>query len=206
MNRVIKVLAFCLCLGCSALAGSVYAENRHIMQKYAFTPQGALSTPLTVDFGSGQKNILIEKKDLSNEQKLLLLAFALDEDDVFALQLFASRDYSIYRTSLRDDRQEIIVLGLGPVNGKKVQLKEMYIVGEDDAGAVTAMPVRGFVPVEVLNAPMNLDNNNSIVFPTQVGSKTLVVSWDKAGNAFVASGGNTVASADVKKDANVFNE
>lgn len=205
------ILGLCICLSMYFLATPVQvgAETRHILQKYAFTMQGTLSNPLSVDFGSGQKNILVEKKQLSPDKALLLFAFAVDEDDVFALQLFDSINYSIYKTTMRDkNREEIVILGLGPIVGKKVQLREIYIIGEDDTGVTKAMTVKGFAPVNVLNAPMQLDRQSNIILPTQVGEKTMRIAWNTASNEFnVIEGGTTATSSQsVAKDESVFDE
>lgn len=204
LGLVISLVAYFLLTSMKASA-----ETRHILQKYAFTAQGTLSNPLSVDFGSGQKNVLVEKKDLSTDKALLLFAFAIDEDEVFALQLFDSCNYSIYKTTMRDKaREEIVILGLGPIVGKKVQLREIFIIGEDDTGVTRAMPVKGFAPMNVLNSPMQLDRQSNIILPTQVGEKTLRIAWNAATNEFnVIEGGTTTSSSQsVAKDESVFDE
>ena len=214
MNKKIRaiILATVLCLSFSlATFSQVSAENRHILRKYSFNADGSLANRMAVDFGSGEKKIFAEKKQFDANKKFLLFAFAINEDEVFIKQLFDSRDYSLYKVSLRDSaREEIIVLGLGPIDNKKVQLKEVYIIGEDDTGTVKAMPVKGFVPVNVLNAPLQLNRANKIVFPTQVGEKTVEISWSAAGNEFVVGNALNTSSAssnaEIEKDDSVFEE
>lgn len=187
--------------------GEVSAETRYISQKYSFSSNGRLSNPLQADFGSGNKKLLVEKKEMANDKSLLLVALAIDDDDVFALQLFDSKDYSIYKLKLRDNmREEIVVLGLGPITGKKVQLREVYIIAENEDGEIKAMPVKGFTPKFVLNAPLQLDKARNIILPTQVGEKTLVIGWNKADGDFAVVSGAVKSSASVEKDDGVFDE
>lgn len=202
-GKILLILVVCF-MFVTIFACGAFAETRYIAQKYSFTANGSLNTALSADFGSGNKNLLVEKKELSNDKNILLVAMAIDDEDVFALQLFDSKDYSIYKLKLRDDmREEVVILGLGPVAGKRVQLRELYIIAEDDDGEIRAMQAKGFTPKNVLNSPLQLDKARSIVLPTQVGEKTLVISWSKAEQSFVVDGG---LSASVKKDDGVFDE
>ena len=209
VNRTFGAFLICLVVYLLVTPVQVSAETRHILQKYAFTTQGILANELIADFGSGQKKILVEKKELSETISLLLFAFAEDEDDVFALQLFNSRNYSIYKTNLRGkNHDEVVILGLGAISGKRVQLREIFIIAEDEAGVTQAMPVKGFTPVNVLNAPMQLDINNNILLPTQVGEKILRIAWSDANSEFVVTEGGVavVASQNITKDESVFEE
>ncbi len=178
---------------------SSWAENRYLAQKYGFDATGSLTSPLVIDFGSGSKTAHVASRDLATNRKLLLIAFAMPEEKVFALQLFDSSAYSLYRVKLRDSkREEIVVMGLGPAGDKKVLLKELFIIAQDEAGELKAMSVKGFSPETVLNAPMQLDGNRNIVLHLGVSGKNMKIYWDAAAESFVSSNG--VVKAEEKVD------
>ena len=183
-----KKLTFVLMVCLTFFSVSVYAESRYLPQKYVFDASGKLTSPLVADFGVQRKNVFIERTLITADKSLLLAAFPIDSENVFILKSTESRSYSVYKAKLRDnDREEVIILGLGPVNGKKIVLKEVYILAENDNAQVAVFRVKGFEETSVLNAPLQLNNNRSIVFPTEVGNKNLEIYWNPADGSFVAN-------------------
>jgi hypothetical protein len=102
---------------------------------------------------------------------------------------------------------------MGAVSGKKVQLREVYIIAEDKGGEIKAMTVKGFEPVNVLDSRLQIDGTRSIILSTEVGEGVLRISWDRVGDGFVVGKGVPASlpvtyeqPASVKKDNSVFNE
>ncbi len=167
---------------------SAHAANRYIAQKYSFDATGALLTPLTADFGSVKKTAYVERKELSPDKRLLLVAYATGSDSVFAVQMFDSYNYSIYKVRLRDDkREEIVILGLGKPGEKRVPLQEIRIIGENTAGELVSFPVQGFQPAAVLNSPLQLDGDRVMRLSLGVNGKDIKIYWDAAAEAFVCA-------------------
>jgi hypothetical protein len=196
-----------------ATGASASAASRYIVQKFSFDGRGFLTAPLTVDFGRETKNIHVEEITQSSNSRLLLIVFPSGDGDVTVLRLSGSRAYSLYKSNLRDNsREELIVLGLGAVEGKSVRLSEIAILGENQAGEIQLMPVNGFVPSDVLNAPLQLDGARDMILSAGAGGKELRIAWDNANGEFV-TGGKTPAgrtapppASAIKRDDGVFDE
>jgi hypothetical protein len=206
----------CLFLVCAALFAAVApaaAESRYIAQKYSFDGKGFLSSPLTVDFGSQTKTLYVEEIPQSNNSRFLLIAFSADGGEVSVVRLSGSRSYSLYKANLRNaSREEVIVLGLGAVNGKNVRLLEIVILGEDRAGTIKPMAVNGFLPLNVLNAPLQLDGRRGLVLSAGAGRKDLRIMWDGVNEEFFTGDQATAKPAApgekpaTTKDDGVFDE
>ncbi len=191
---LMKQISLCKMFGAALLvvglifmgfSGKGEAADRYLAHKYQFDATGALLTPLTADFGSYAKTAHVETKHLSSDRKLLLVAYYV-KDKIFALQMFNSREYSIYKAKLRDDsREEIVILGLGKEDGRRVQLNEICIIGENKDGVLEALPIKGFVSETVLNSHMQLDNTRSILMPLGVSGKNIKIYWDSAAGNFI---------------------
>lgn len=172
----------------------VLAESRYLAQKYSFSATGSLVNPLEVDFGGITKTIYMDKKQIEKNRALLLIGFPVNNDDIFAKQLFDSETYSIYKVRLRDNnKEEIIILGLSESDSRKVKVTEISIIGKDVYGGISAMSVKGFKPVNVLNTPLQLDGNRSIVLPLDGSGTVMRIYWDNAEGAFVAGMSETGA-------------
>lgn len=165
----------------------VLAESRYLAQKYSFSATGSLVNPLELDFGGITKTIYMDKKQIEKDRALLLVAFPLNSTDIFAKQLFDSETYSIYKVRLRDNnKEELVILGLSESDSKKVKVTEIYIIGKDVYGGISAMSVKSFKPVTVLNTPLQLDGNRSIVLPLDGSGKLMRIYWDNVDGNFVA--------------------
>lgn len=179
-----------------------FGESRYLAQKYSFGVTGSLVNPLVVDFGGTTKTIYMDKKQLEKDKALLLVGFVLNSEDMFVKQLFNSETYSVYKARLRDNnKEELIVLGISDSDNKKVKVTEICIIGKDAFGGISAMNVKGFTPVNVLNAPLQLDGNRNIILPLDDSGKLMRIYWDNSEGAFVAgmledpaksTGGSTV--------------
>lgn len=166
---------------------SVMAESRYLAQKYSFSATGSLVNPLEVDFGGITKTIYMDKKQIEKNRALLLVGFPTGVNDIFVKQLFDSETYSVYKVRLRDNsKEEIVVLGLSESDSRKVKLTEISIIGKDIYGGISAMSVKGFKPVTVLNTPLQLDGNRSIVLPLDGSGTVMRIYWDNTEGAFVA--------------------
>jgi hypothetical protein len=198
-----------------AAGAPVSAASRYVVQKFSFDARGFLTAPLTVDFGRETKNLHVEEIPQGANSRLLLIVFPSGDGDVAVLRLSGSRAYSIYKANLRDNsREEVIVLGLGAAGDKSVRLSEIAILGENQAGAIQLMPVNGFVPSDVLNAPLQLDGARDIILSAGgTGGKELRIAWDSANGEFATGGRTTVArpapaptAPGIKRDDGVFDE
>ncbi|MDR2006222.1 MAG: hypothetical protein LBP78_03120 [Acidaminococcales bacterium] len=226
-----KKLFYGLLFACAALfaaTAAVSAESRYIAQKYSFDGNGLLSSPLTVDFGGETKTLYAEEIAQNNNSRLLLIAFSTNGGGVSVVRLSGSRAYSLYKTNLRDSsREEVVILGLGAVTGRYVRLSEVVILGEDRTGTIKAIAVNGFSPLDVLNAPLQMDSRRDIVLSAGAGRKELRIRWDSVNEEFftgdrtpaatiatpaaaqTAPAEKPTASADrpvIKKDDGVFDE
>ena len=214
---MLKKFFRCLFLACAAslaVNAVVSAESRYIAQKYSFDGKGVLSSTLTVKFGSETKTLYAEEIPQSGNSRLLLVAFPSGDGGVSVVRLSGSRAYSLYKVNLRDSsHEEVIILGLGAVNGRNVRLAEVVILGEDLAGPIRAMPVNGFLPLDVLNAPLQLDGRRDIILSAGAGRKELRIMWDGVNGEFFTGERTAVAKTAapdekpvIKKDDSVFDE
>ncbi|MDR3349263.1 MAG: hypothetical protein LBO03_06635 [Acidaminococcales bacterium] len=213
---------FFVCAAVFAAGAAVSAESRYIAQKYSFGGNGLLTSPLTVDFGNEPKTLYAEEIAQSGNSRLLLIAFPSGDGGVSVVRLSGSRSYSLYKANLRDNsHEEVIILGLGAVSGRYVRLAEVVILGKDRDGTIRAIAVNGFSPLDVLNAPLQMDGRRGIVLSAGAGRKELRIMWDGVNEEFFT--GDRAAVADttapaaaatapdsgkpaIKKDDGVFDE
>ena len=182
-----KLFHVVLLLGLLLAVSPAAAENRHIMQRYSFNEQGLLSTHLTIDFGYDIKTPQVEKISMGGDRSLLLITFPLTGDRIFTLPLFNSLTYSIYKANLRDSSyEELVVFGLGKVEGISVQVREVCIIGLNQAGEISAMPVKNFSQSKVRNVPMQLDGRRNIMLSADKSGRTYYIYWDPVAGEFAA--------------------
>lgn len=168
-----------------AIAG---AEARFLLAKQDFMANGTLKQGIVADFdSSGGKNIFAETKALSQDRAALVLAVTGNTGDAWALQLVDSVSYVLYKTRLRDEvHEELVVMGLGREHGAAVTIKELAVIGTDDNGTVGLLPLRDFAPVDILNAPLQQNTQRQVLLPLSDnhGLATAKLFWEPSKNAF----------------------
>lgn len=169
----------------SAVAG---AEARFLLARQGFAADGTLKQGIVADFdSSGGKNIFAETKNLSQDRAALVLAVTGNTGDAWALQLVDSVSYVFYKTRLRDEvHEELVVMGLGREHGTTVTIKELAVIGTDDNGTVGLLPLQGFVPVDILNAPLQQNTQRQVLLPLSDGRGLAAAKlfWEPSKNAF----------------------
>ena len=164
------------------------AEAKFLLNKQGFTAAGALKQTVTADFdGSGGKTVFAETKLLSPDRSALVLAVAENSGEAWALQLVDSASYVLYKTRLRDEvHEELVVLGLGREHGASVALKEVAVIGADDNGVIGLLPVSSFAAVDMLNAPLQQNTQRQILLPlsAESGRAPALLFWEPSKQAF----------------------
>lgn len=178
-----------------ALPALAAAEAKFLLEKQVFLPSGGLKQPLTVDFdGSGDKPVFAETKPIASERAALVLAWGGPDGDALALQLLNSTTYVCYKTRLRDEvHEELVVLGLGRERGISVELKEIAVLGAQEDGTIGLLPLVGFAPVDYYNAPLQQNTKRQILFPLSAksGKAPALLFWEPAKQAVRFAASNT---------------
>lgn len=184
-NLAMALVVGVLLMTVPAVAG---AEARFLLSKQVFTANGTLKQDIVADFdSSGGKNIFAETKPLSQDRTALVLAVTGNTGDAWALQLVDSVSYVFYKTRLRDEvHEELVVMGLGRERGTSITVKEVAIIGTDDNGTVGLLPLQGFNAVDILNAPLQQNTQRQVLLPLadDHGRAAAKLFWEPSKNAF----------------------
>lgn len=184
-NLAMGLVAGFLLLAVPAMAG---AEARFLLTKQNMGVSSGVKPGLTADFdSSGGKNIFAETKVLSPDRMSLVLAVTGNAGDAWAVQFVDSSSYVIYKTRLRDEvHEELIVMGLGRERGTSVNIKELAILGVDESGVVGLLSLRDFTPVDILNAPLQQTTQRQVLLPLSAdsGRAPAKLFWEPSKNAF----------------------
>ena len=185
MNLAMGLVAGFLLLAVPAMAG---AEARFLLTKQSMGISSGVKPGLVADFdSSGGKNIFAETKVLSSERMSLVLALTGSSGDAWAVQFVDSNSYVVYKTRLRDEvHEELIVMGLGREHGTSVTIKEMAIIGADEGGTIGLLPLRDFASVDILNAPLQQNTQRQVLLPLSAdsGRAPAKLIWEPSKNAF----------------------
>lgn len=185
MNLAMGLVAGFLLLAVPAMAG---AEARFLLTKQSMGISSGVKPGLVADFdSSGGKNIFAETKVLSPERMSLVLALTGSSGDAWAVQFVDSNSYVVYKTRLRDEvHEELIVMGLGREHGTSVTIKEMAIIGADEGGTIGLLPLRDFASVDILNAPLQQNTQRQVLLPLSAdsGRAPAKLIWEPSKNAF----------------------
>ena len=184
-NLAMGLVAGFLLLAVPAMAG---AEARFLLTKQNMGISSGVKPGLVADFdSSGGKNIFAETKVLSPERMSLVLALTGSSGDAWAVQFVDSNSYVVYKTRLRDEvHEELIVMGLGRERGTSVNIKELAIIGADEGGVIGLLPLREFMPVDILNAPLQQNTQRQVLLPLSAdsGRAPAKLFWEPSKNAF----------------------
>ena len=185
MNLAMGLVAGFLLLAVPAMAG---AEARFLLTKQNMGISSGIKPGLVADFdSSGGKNIFAETRVLSPERMSLVLALTGSSGDAWAVQFVDSNSYVVYKTRLRDEvHEELIVMGLGREHGTSVTIKEMAIIGADEGGTIGLLPLRDFASVDILNAPLQQNTQRQVLLPLSAdsGRAPAKLIWEPSKNAF----------------------
>ena len=183
--NITKIFSIAIFTFLFSITTSTIAAPQVFVQQYGFNETGALKQPLTIAFDSANtKEITATLSPNDESHRTLLVAFPMGEK-IFAKTLTNGYNYGIYKVSLRrSEMQELLILSQGKRGTGKTALKEIVIIGTDDAGNIVELPINGFKEVNVLNSPLQIrSNKTAVLFRDQI-RKMLVIDWNETNKEF----------------------
>lgn len=189
MNFKKKILTgFLALLAFSAFTLGTSEAAQFFANKYAFTSQGELATPLIMDFKTlGKRRLEARITPFNNAYKILTMACSLGED-VFMTSLNSGFDYALYKIKFRPDNEEdLLILSYGPHGTGKTSLKGITVIGETKEGTIKLLPVSGFNETMVFNSPLQIRDRQAVLFKDK-GSELVSLHYDKDLETYVVRG------------------
>lgn len=155
----IALLAVFLGMGGPAVEAAQYFAPR-----YSLSANGQLQPPLTVEFRKGMpQKISASLTGAAGSEKVLVLGWQVG-DGVGLCTLQKGVEYALYRLDFRPGKQDILVLSYGHRGTGKTHLNEVSVIGEDALGVIRQLPVAGFSPVDVFNSPLQIRQQEAVLF------------------------------------------
>lgn len=99
-------------------------------------------------------------------EKVLVLGWQVG-DGVGLCTLQKGVEYALYRLDFRPGKQDILILSYGHRGTGKTHLNEVSVIGEDSLGVIRQLPVVGFSPVDVFNSPLQIRQQEAVLFLEQ---------------------------------------
>ena len=188
MKKIIKLLSFgLLAMSCWLVAIQQGETAQYFANRYTFTDQGQLQTPLLVKFSEAeQKKVKALVTHINTDDRTLLVACS-DGDDVFLADFNKGYDYALYKINFRDKKEDLLILGYGKRDTGKTALNSIDIVGMNDEGRISVLPISGFSKVNVFNSPLQIRNKEAVLFRDK-GSRLVTISWFKNGDEYLVTG------------------
>ncbi len=188
MKKIIKLLSFgLLAMSCWLVAIQQGETAQYFANRYTFTDQGQLQTPLLVKFSEAeQKKVKALVTHINTDDRTLLVACS-DGDDVFLADFNKGYDYALYKINFRDKKEDLLILGYGKRDTGKTALNSIDIVGMNDEGRISVLPISGFSKVNVFNSPLQIRNKEAVLF-REKGSRLVTISWFKNGDEYLVTG------------------
>ena len=120
--------------------------------------------PRTVEFRKGlPQKIGASLTGAAGSEKVLVLGWQVG-DGVGLCTLQKGVEYALYRLDFRPGKQDILVLSYGRRGTGKTHLNEVSVIGEDSLGVIRQLPVVGFAPVDVFNSPLQIRQQEAVLF------------------------------------------
>jgi hypothetical protein len=188
MKKIIKLLSFgLLAMSCWLVSIQQGETAQYFANRYTFTDQGQLQTPLLVKFSEAeQKKVKALVTHINTDDRTLLVACS-DGDDVFLADFNKGYDYALYKINFRDKKEDLLILGYGKRDTGKTALNSIDIVGMNDEGRISVLPISGFSKVNVFNSPLQIRNKEAVLFRDK-GSRLVTISWFKNGDEYLVTG------------------
>ncbi len=185
MRKVLTVLALVV----TVLAGSLSSGEaaQFFAQHYTFSADGHLQPALAVEFI--KNDVRPVNAMLAAEQgghRVMTLAY--NENGKIAMQMFQKgSQYVLYKLRFRENKEDLLVLSYGARGAGKTELEDVSVVGADVMGEVRQLPVANFVPTSVFNSPLQIRQNEAILFLDRA-PKVMSIKWDENAGQYVVSG------------------
>lgn len=160
--RGMVLAALLLGLGVQAADAAQYFAPR-----YNLSSNGQLQPPLTVEFTKGQpKKISASLTGSAGSEKVLVLGWQV-ADGVGLATFQKGVEYALYKLDFRPGKQDILVLSYGRRGTGRTMLEDVAVIGEDSLGVIRNLPVAGFAPVGVFNSPLQIRQQQAVLFLEQ---------------------------------------
>lgn len=161
MNRkqTLAALAALLCLWCGPGEAAQYFAPR-----YSIMDSGQIQPLLAVKFnGSEALPVKAQLTRSSGDEKILVLGWP--EGSSVGLCTFQKGvEYALYKLTLRPGKEDLLVLSYGKKGPGKTRLEDLTVIGEDSMGRIRSLAVSGFVPSEVFNSPLQIRQDEAVLF------------------------------------------
>ena len=180
MRKFLALSAFLLLLVAGFLPQGEAAQ--FFAQHYTFTAEGQLQPPLAVEFVKGDvRPISAVLAGPHDGAKVMTLAY--NERGQIALYSFQKgNQYVLYRLRFRENQEDLLILSYG-----KTELRDLSVIGADVLGNVRPLPIAGFQPVAVFNSPLQIRQEEAILFLDRA-PKVLSLKWDTQAGQYVVNG------------------
>lgn len=160
--RGIALVALLLGLGVQAADAAQYFAPR-----YNLSSNGQLQPPLTVEFTRGNpQKISAGLTGPATGEKVLVLGWQV-EDSVGLATFQKGVEYALYKLDFRLGKQDILVLSYGHKGTGRTHLNDVAVIGEDSLGVIRNLPVAGFAPTDVFNSPLQIRQQEAVLFLEQ---------------------------------------
>lgn len=160
--RGMALVALLLGLGVQTADAAQYFAPR-----YNLSSNGQLQPPLTVEFTRGNpQKISASLTGPATGEKVLVLGWQV-EDSVGLATFQKGVEYALYKLDFRPGRQDILVLSYGHKGTGRTHLNDVAVIGEDSLGVIRNLPVAGFAPTDVFNSPLQIRQQEAVLFLEQ---------------------------------------
>ncbi len=160
--RGIALVALLLGLGVQAADAAQYFAPR-----YNLSSNGQLQPPLTVEFTRGNpQKISAGLTGPATGEKVLVLGWQV-EDSVGLATFQKGVEYALYKLDFRPGKQDILVLSYGHKGTGRTHLNDVAVIGKDSLGVIRNLPVAGFAPTDVFNSPLQIRQQEAVLFLEQ---------------------------------------
>lgn len=148
-------------------AGRQWKQPSILPPRYSLSANGQLQPPLTVEFRKGMpQKISASLTGAVGSEKVLVLGWQVG-DGVGLCTLQKGVEYALYRLDFRPGKQDILILSYGHRGTGKTHLNEVSVIGEDSLGVIRQLPMVGFSPVDVFNSPLQIRQQEAVLFLEQ---------------------------------------
>jgi hypothetical protein len=156
-------------------------------QHYTFSADGHLQPALSVSFIDGESRPVTAVLG-AKEGGERAMTLAYQEQGKIALQMFQKgSQYVLYKLKFRSGHEDLLVLSYGERGAGKTKLNDVSIIGADALGQVRLLPVATFQSVAVFNSPLQIRQNEAILFLDRA-PKVMSIKWDEDVGQYVVSG------------------
>jgi hypothetical protein len=165
MKNTWEIALLAVMLGMGGPAAGEAAQ--YFAPRYGLSANGQLQPPLTVEFQKGvPQKISASLTGAAGSEKVLVLGWQVG-DGVGLCTLHKGVEYALYKLDFRPGKQDILVLSYGRRGTGKTHLNEVAVIGEDSLGVIRQLPVNGFVPTDVFNSPLQIRQQEAVLFLEQ---------------------------------------